>query len=282
MRLSLSMILLVFLLSVFMPSLSEAGLRRECKIKCQPKIAFCIDGSVNKRYRRRCRSQILRQCRQEGLASCAWCGDGIVESREECDDGNLIYDDGCGPSCRVERCGDGIRQPSREICDDGNATGGDACDPDCLTSHTTTTRPPPPTTTTLPGPRTVTATVTDDNCGGPEDAYRVTFTVRPLAGRVDFVVEVLPPDAYLCWVNQLVFVQGTRQLAMHTGVATESGALLVFDHDADSCGVYLPGIVLTGHIEQFPTWFDLTAPFRAHFFHTFCAPDWCGVCDLTL
>jgi cysteine-rich repeat protein len=34
---------------------------------------------------------------------CAVCGDGVVDPGEECDDGNVVAGDGCGPTCRVER-----------------------------------------------------------------------------------------------------------------------------------------------------------------------------------
>lgn len=60
------------------------------------------------------------------------CGDGIVASDEECDDG--VNDGGyneCGPGCKLgERCGDGVRQDP-EDCDDGNFTSGDGCEPGC-------------------------------------------------------------------------------------------------------------------------------------------------------
>jgi cysteine-rich repeat protein len=111
--------------------------------------------------------------------NCTWCGDGIVQSGEECDDGNQVNDDACsntcqivgptptptptplplcgngvcdpgsgetcdGPvrcsgggifnsdSCRVDctYCGDGIVQPGEE-CDDGNDIDDDACSNQC-------------------------------------------------------------------------------------------------------------------------------------------------------
>jgi cysteine-rich repeat protein len=36
------------------------------------------------------------------------CGNGVLESGEECDDGNTVAGDGCSPSCVVEYCGDGV------------------------------------------------------------------------------------------------------------------------------------------------------------------------------
>ena len=65
----------------------------------------------------------------------AVCGNGVVEGREECDDGNLVDGDGCDASCSQDGvtsdgCGNGIVEGSEE-CDDGNATPGDGCEPEC-------------------------------------------------------------------------------------------------------------------------------------------------------
>ncbi|MEW5850012.1 MAG: DUF4215 domain-containing protein [Myxococcota bacterium] len=57
-----------------------------------------------------------------------WCGDALVGSNEQCDDGNEVGDDGCSDTCRVERCGDGVVQPALgEACDDGDGVAGDGC-----------------------------------------------------------------------------------------------------------------------------------------------------------
>src|SRR5204863_4124585 len=70
------------------------------------------------------------QCVVEG------CGNGVVESGEECDDGNTASDDGCSWDCHDERCGDGIVQangfPYPEECDDGNEISGDGCSSSCV------------------------------------------------------------------------------------------------------------------------------------------------------
>lgn len=64
------------------------------------------------------------------------CGDGIVQSGEQCDDGNTANGDGCTVTCTFERpasCGDGIVQagehcepPGTAVCDDTCHLGG-AC-----------------------------------------------------------------------------------------------------------------------------------------------------------
>jgi fibro-slime domain-containing protein len=77
------------------------------------------------------------------------CGDGFVQSGEQCDDGNTTDGDGCSASCRLEpgfacvdqgagplsvchatTCGDGVRE-GFETCDDGNLIPYDGCSPTC-------------------------------------------------------------------------------------------------------------------------------------------------------
>ena len=74
----------------------------------------------------------------------AACGDGVVVSGEECDDGNVDDGDGCSADCRVETgwsctgapsrcessCGNGVIV-GQEECDDGNVDDGDGCSADC-------------------------------------------------------------------------------------------------------------------------------------------------------
>lgn len=61
------------------------------------------------------------------------CGDGIVQSTEKCDDGNILDGDGCAANCLSrEECGDGVlNSAAGEVCDDGNTVGGDGCSADC-------------------------------------------------------------------------------------------------------------------------------------------------------
>jgi cysteine-rich repeat protein len=67
------------------------------------------------------------------------CGNGIVEAGEQCDDGNLIPNDGCSPTCQIctneqpppqPVCGNGILEAGEE-CDDGNLLPNDCCSPTC-------------------------------------------------------------------------------------------------------------------------------------------------------
>jgi cysteine-rich repeat protein len=59
------------------------------------------------------------------------CGNNLVDANEDCDDGNAIDGDGCSPLCRAESCGDGVVQAPEE-CDDSNIVNGDGCDSLCL------------------------------------------------------------------------------------------------------------------------------------------------------
>ncbi len=94
---------------------------------------------------------------------CTYCGDGVLDAGEDCDDGNEIDGDGCnslcqfvcgdgalnvpgetcdppgsavgspGETCRMDctYCGDGVLD-SGEDCDDGNEIDGDGCNAGCL------------------------------------------------------------------------------------------------------------------------------------------------------
>ena len=62
------------------------------------------------------------------------CGDGIVNSpTEECDDGenNANVADACRTDCLLPKCGDGILD-SDEECDDSNLWNIDGCDDTCV------------------------------------------------------------------------------------------------------------------------------------------------------
>ncbi len=58
------------------------------------------------------------------------CGDGVLDSFEECDDGNAVNGDDCDSNCTPPGCGNGALSPG-EQCDDGNNDDGDGCAADC-------------------------------------------------------------------------------------------------------------------------------------------------------
>ncbi|MCG5055415.1 MAG: DUF4215 domain-containing protein [Myxococcales bacterium] len=79
-------------------------------------------------------------------AASSFCGDGLVDPAEECDDRNARPGDGCSGLCRVEKdyacpspgepcvstvlCGDGLLSGA-ETCDDRNTASGDGCSASC-------------------------------------------------------------------------------------------------------------------------------------------------------
>jgi fibro-slime domain-containing protein len=84
----------------------------------------------------------------DDATSAAVCGDGIIQTGEQCDDGNGKPGDGCSGICQIEpgytcptpgqpcvytvmqTCGNGIIE-GQEACDDGNKIDGDGCSAAC-------------------------------------------------------------------------------------------------------------------------------------------------------
>jgi cysteine-rich repeat protein len=70
-----------------------------------------------------------------GSSSCSgsytvgYCGDGLKNGPEACDDANTNNTDNCLNSCQWNAsCGDGVTQAfAGESCDDGNTSNADSC-----------------------------------------------------------------------------------------------------------------------------------------------------------
>lgn len=64
----------------------------------------------------------------------ASCGDAVVDDDfgEICDDGNSVDTDGCLNNCTEAFCGDGVLWAGEEECDDGNQVNTDGCTNGCL------------------------------------------------------------------------------------------------------------------------------------------------------
>lgn len=76
------------------------------------------------------------------VAGCVYgpyCGDGVVDTEEACDDGNTVNNDSCSNACTTPGglCGNGVKNTG-EQCDDGNTNAGDCCSPGCTFESTGT------------------------------------------------------------------------------------------------------------------------------------------------
>jgi fibro-slime domain-containing protein len=92
-----------------------------------------------------CRVEEGWTCPPAGACSPIVCGDGVLTSEKECDDGNTTSGDGCSADCKIEPgwqcrvpgkkcvplCGDGEIVGS-EQCDDHNTMNGDGCSSTCI------------------------------------------------------------------------------------------------------------------------------------------------------
>jgi cysteine-rich repeat protein len=70
------------------------------------------------------------QVRASAVCNTPRCGNGVIDSGEECDDGNTRNGDACEADCTLPRCGNGILDAG-EVCDDGNTSNGDSCEANC-------------------------------------------------------------------------------------------------------------------------------------------------------
>ena len=82
----------------------DAGDSATCDADCT--IAECGDGTLNGPAGESCDDGLNNSDTQPDACrtncSQAGCGDGVVDTGEDCDDGNLINGDGCSSSCEVE------------------------------------------------------------------------------------------------------------------------------------------------------------------------------------
>ncbi|MBA3549537.1 MAG: DUF4215 domain-containing protein [Nannocystis sp.] len=68
-----------------------------------------------------------------------FCGDGVQDPGEACDDGDLQDDDACTTRCQLAVCGDASIQTGVEECDDGNQVDDDDCNNACISKYCTPT-----------------------------------------------------------------------------------------------------------------------------------------------
>lgn len=81
----------------------------------------------------RCRPGQTCAADQAACIDVGGCGDGFLDAKEACDDGNVTSGDGCSADCTSdESCGNWIIDSDvGEFCDDGNTTLGDGCNDKC-------------------------------------------------------------------------------------------------------------------------------------------------------
>jgi len=100
------------------------------------------------------------------------CGDGVLGPGEACDNGPGNSDslpDACRTTCTPARCGDLVID-SLEQCDDGNQIGGDGCGPTCVSEGPVSTTDPPTTSASDSDAESLTATATATDTGSDTDA----------------------------------------------------------------------------------------------------------------
>ena len=107
----------------------------DCEMECMPGLSRCQGNAVQHcnlrgQWEAALACPAEQRCEQSGenQAQCVGvsCGNGRLDTSEECDDGNLIDGDGCDSNCTNTRCGNG-RITAGEICDDGNDITTDSC-----------------------------------------------------------------------------------------------------------------------------------------------------------
>jgi cysteine-rich repeat protein len=173
----------------------------------------------------------LVACSSESPSTPATCGNGVVDSGEQCDDGNTANGDGCSSACTSEggvMCGNGVLETG-EDCDDGNTIAGDGCSAACATE-------PPPFDKACPRFATLPKWCVPLP-GSAATAMKVAATAAcgagyfPATGADAFVVRELFPDTFLIKEtnNQTgerpvmtLFVGQTKALLLDTGHLTES------------------------------------------------------------
>jgi cysteine-rich repeat protein len=131
----------------------EGAIGESCELDLDCQSAVCVSGVCELPCEADCGCPIGQSCFAlgpewhvdgycvPGPSTCARCGDGEVQTGEQCDEGEANDDftpDACRTSCQVAYCGDGVVD-SDEACDDGNAEDGDRCSADCQLE----TEPPP-------------------------------------------------------------------------------------------------------------------------------------------
>jgi cysteine-rich repeat protein len=95
---------------------------------------LCGDGIIDTACGEQCDPPVPGRCDAQ-CQRIPYCGDGVLDPGEQCDDGNTNNCDGCSNACTlITGCGDGV-VCGAEQCDDGNTTSCDGCSATCSIEH---------------------------------------------------------------------------------------------------------------------------------------------------
>lgn len=138
----------------------------------------------------------------------ARCGDGRIDTGEECDNGDANTDtiaDECRTDCRLAWCGDGVKD-FHESCDDGNNDSGDGCNATCDKEGGATESEPndsPAQAEPYGGPESGALGTDDRDCYALEVAACTTLTVDVAGSCPDgLITEVFSVDDALVYHHQ--------------------------------------------------------------------------------
>ena len=193
-----------------------------------------------------------KDCTGFDISGCIYCGDGIVNGTETCDDGAANGQYGkCNSTCTGlgPHCGDGIVNGT-EMCDDGNNSNLDLC------SNTCTVCDPPLTALTKTG-----AALGD---AGPYAGWAlgsqssVEWWVRFTETSVDVNAEMAVSTAYedsitggwYCLATtagisfELRYADTSAQLSAVTSIPLNSWHHVACEYDGQTMRVFLDGAVV--------------------------------------
>jgi fibro-slime domain-containing protein len=114
------------------------GAYGHCGVDCKSRGPYCGDSNLQQAEGEECDDGLNLSTYGDGCApgclKAPSCGDGLVQSQEQCDDGKNDGGYGaCAPKCVLgPRCGDGkVQKDDGEECDDGNRVNRDGCNVSC-------------------------------------------------------------------------------------------------------------------------------------------------------